>query len=117
LGASLPENILGAHDTNPTGHWEPLRLVNLHEEMLAETGSQWDDWRAFDFSQLPTSRQEHYKTEIARIIREEYGAASIFVLKEPRISRFVWLYIEILQSLNIQLRFVLTNRNPLAVIA
>lgn len=117
LGASLPVNILGANDTNPTGHWEPSRLVKLHDEMLMETGSQWDDWRAFDFSQLPTSRQEHYKTEIIRIIREEYGSASIFVLKEPRISRFVGLYIEILRSLNIQIRIVLTNRNPLAVIA
>lgn len=117
LGASLPVNILGANDTNPTGHWEPSRLVKLHDEMLMETGSQWDDWRAFDFSQLPTSRQEHYKTEITRIIREEYGSASIFVLKEPRISRFVGLYIGILRSLNIQIRIVLTNRNPLAVIA
>ncbi|MND68332.1 hypothetical protein D3C80_597800 [compost metagenome] len=117
LGASLPENILGANDTNPTGHWEPSRLVKLHDEMLMETGSQWDDWRAFDFSQLSLARQEHYKTQITRIIREEYGSASIFVLKEPRISRFVGLYIEILRSLNIEIRIVLTNRNPLAVIA
>ncbi|TPL73974.1 glycosyltransferase [Mesorhizobium sp. B2-3-13] len=117
LGAELPKNMLGANPTNPTGHWEPLRLMELHDRMLAEAGSSWDDWRPFEQTDLGAARLRFYKSEIARLIDEEYGAASLFILKEPRISRLVPLYAEILKRINVEVRYVLTQRNPLAVIA
>lgn len=117
LGAELPKNMLGANPTNEAGHWEPLRLMELHDRMLAEAGSRWDDWRPFDPNDLGAARLRFYKAEIARLIDEEFGTAPFFVLKEPRISRFVPLYSEILKRMNIDVRYVLTQRNPLAVIA
>ncbi|MBZ9997326.1 glycosyltransferase [Mesorhizobium sp. BH1-1-4] len=117
LGAELPKNMLGANPTNPAGHWEPLRLIELHDRMLAEAGSSWDDWRAFNLNDLGAPRLRFYKAEIARLIDEEYGTAPLFVLKEPRISRFVPLYAEILKRMHIDVHYVLTERNPLAVIA
>ncbi|MER9327581.1 glycosyltransferase [Mesorhizobium sp. M0488] len=117
LGAELPKNMLGANPTNPAGHWEPLRLVDLHDRMLAEAGSRWDDWRSFDQADLGSARLRFYKAEIARLLDEEYGSAPFFVLKEPRISRFVPLYAEILERMKVDVRYVLTQRNPLAVIA
>lgn len=117
LGAELPKNMLGANPSNPAGHWEPERLIELHDQMLAAAGSSWDDWRAFDPSDLGAARLRFYKAEIARLIDEEYGSAPLFVLKEPRISRFVPLYAEILKRMRIDARYVLIERNPLAVIA
>jgi hypothetical protein len=117
LGAELPKNMLGANPSNPAGHWEPARLIELHDQMLAEAGSSWDDWRSFDSSDLGASRLRFYKAEIARLIDEEYGSAPLFVLKEPRISRFVPLYTEILKRMRIDVCYVLIQRNPLAVIA
>ncbi|WFP62236.1 rhamnan synthesis F family protein [Mesorhizobium sp. WSM4904] len=117
LGAELPKNLLGANPSNPTGHWEPQRLIELHDQMLAEAGSRWDDWRSFDLNDLGTARLQFYKAEIAKVIDEEYGSASLFVLKEPRISRFVPLYAEILERMHIDVRYTLVSRNPLAVIA
>ncbi|RUX75753.1 glycosyltransferase [Mesorhizobium sp. M7A.F.Ca.US.006.04.2.1] len=117
LGAELPKNLLGANPTNPTGHWEPSKLIALHDQMLAEAGSRWDDWRRFDLSDLSRARSQFYKAEIAHLIDKEYGGASLFVLKEPRISRFVQLYADIFESMKIDLRYVLASRNPLAVIA
>ncbi len=40
LGASLPKNLLGASPGNETGHWEPDRLIGLHDRMLAESWQQ-----------------------------------------------------------------------------
>ncbi|MBZ9768439.1 glycosyltransferase [Mesorhizobium sp. CA6] len=117
LGAELPKNLLGANPTNPTGHWEPSQLIELHDQMLEEAGSRWDDWRSFDLGNLPNARAQFYRAEIARIIDEEYSDASFLVLKEPRISRFVPLYANILKSMKIDVRYVLASRNPLAVIA
>jgi len=87
LGAHLPEHLLGANPTNKAGHWEPERLVNLHDQMLGEAGSCWYDWRAFDPAALPPGRLDHYRAEITRIISEEYGEAPLIVLKDPRICR------------------------------
>jgi hypothetical protein len=117
MGAALPTNLLGANEGNQTGHWEPERLIQLHDRMLAEAGSRWDDWRAFDTASLPDDRRQHYRDEIARIVTEEYGEAPLIVLKEPRISRFVPLYAEILADLGFDVRYVLMLRNPLAVAA
>ncbi|WP_136617634.1 MULTISPECIES: sulfotransferase family protein [Mesorhizobium] len=117
LGAGLPKNMLGANPTNETGHWEPLRLMELHDRMLAEAGSRWDDWRPFEPADLGASRLRFYEAEIGRLIDEEYGSAPLFVLKDPRISRFVPLYADILERMRIDVRYVLIERNPLAVIA
>ncbi|MHB9476237.1 glycoside hydrolase family 99-like domain-containing protein [Mesorhizobium sp. W016] len=117
LGAKLPNDLLGANSTNPTGHWEPLKLIALHDQMLAEAGSRWDDWRSFDLGDLSKARAQFYRGEIARLIDEEYGDAPLLVLKEPRISRFVPLYASIFKSMNIDLQYVLASRNPLAVVA
>ncbi len=117
LGAALPKKILGEGPGNEPGHWEPARLVDLHDEMLAAVGSSWDDFRAFDPADLPDARRVHYRAEITRILREDYGDQPLIVLKEPRICRFAPLYIEILQDLGYEVAFVHMTRNPLAVAA
>ena len=116
LGAALPEHIMGAYRGNEAGHWEPERLVNLHDEMLTEAGSRWDDWRRFDPTALGPERLDHYKSEIARLISEEYEDASLFVLKDPRLCRFVPLYEEVLSGMGVEPRYVLTHRNPVSVL-
>ncbi len=120
LGAALPEHVMGAEyrgrGGNEAGHWEPERLVNLHDEMLAEAGSRWDDWRRFEPTALGPDRLSHYRSEIARLIAEEYDDEPLFVLKDPRLCRFVPLYEEILGEMGIAPRFVLTYRNPVSVL-
>ncbi|QYJ16098.1 hypothetical protein Rxycam_01929 [Rubrobacter xylanophilus DSM 9941] len=116
LGAELPEHVLGARRGNEAGHWEPERLVMLHDEMLTEAGSRWDDWRGFDPASLGKERLAHYREEISRLIEEEYGEARLFVLKDPRICRFVPLYEELLAGMGVAPRFVLTYRNPISVL-
>ncbi len=120
LGAALPEHVMGTEyrgrPGNEAGHWEPERLVDLHDEMLAEAGSHWDDWRRFDPTKLGPERLSHYGSAIARLIAEEYGDASLFVLKDPRLCRFVPLYEEILGGMGIAPRFVLPHRNPVSVL-
>ena len=117
LGAVLPRNVMGARHSNLSGHWEPERLVVLHDQMLSEAGSRWDDWRTFDLTQLGSERLSYYKAEIARLITEEYENASLFILKDPRICRFFPLYVDVLSTLEITPVPFLIFRNPLAVIA
>src|SRR5918997_1578068 len=116
LGATLPEHVVGGVRGNEAGPWGPKRLVDLHVEMLGEMGSRWDDWRSFEPAALGPERLSHYRHEISRLISEEYGDASPFVLKDPRLCRFVPFYEEVLGGLDVEPRFVLPHRNPVAVL-
>jgi hypothetical protein len=114
LGAALPKQPMLSLKNED--HWEPERLVRLHEAMLEEAGSRWDDWRAFDPASLG-KRLDHYKSRIKTILADEYADAQLMVIKDPRMCRFVPLYKDVLAELDITPRFVLLQRNPLAVTA
>ena len=117
LGAALPREIIGPTISNEAGHWEPTPLVYLNDKMLKEAGSRWNDWRQFDVTTLGPERLSFYKSEIKRIIFEEFSNEPLFVLKDPRICRFVALYEEILKGMNVGVRYIHIVRNPLAVSA
>jgi glycosyltransferase involved in cell wall biosynthesis len=116
LGASLPKNILGAGPGNETGHWEPTRLVQYHEQLLAELGSAWHDWSPLDFAGLTPGRRQHIKHDIAAIIQDEYLDADLIVVKDPRICRFAEFFAETLDDRQIETTAIIALRNPLDVI-
>ena len=83
-----------------------IELMSLHDQMLAEAGSRWDDFRPFNITALPEERIQFYRREIERLIIQEYNDEPWFVLKEPRICRFPALYLEVLPDL--ELKFLLS---------
>lgn len=117
LGAALPKTVIAPDGSNPLGYWEPARLVAINDAMLEEAGSHWDDPRHFDFASLDPTRLCHYRREIRTAIEEEYGRATTFVLKDPRICRLVPLYTSVLDDLGIKTSCVLIHRSPSAVIS
>ena len=64
---------------------------------------------------FPPERLDFYKSEIRRLIEEEFGDAPLFVLKDPRICRFVPLYQDILGDMGIDVKYALIHRHPRAV--
>lgn len=114
LGAKLPKHIMAAGPSNEKGHWEPERLVDLHDELLAEAGTRWDDLNRFPTTIAP-ERLAYYKAEIVRILVEEYGDTALSVVKDPRMSRMIPLWLEVLDAMGAQARFVISLRHPLEV--
>jgi len=118
LGAGLPQKLLGAVEgSNLLGHWEPERLIVAHDALLAEAGSGWDDWQPLTFKNLTPERLAYHKDQLRRLISEEYGKEPLFVLKDPRVCRFVPLYRDLLAEMGIAACAVITFRNPLEVAA
>ncbi len=114
LGAALPSRLNGAAPGNESGHWEPMRLVELNDALLAEGGTAWDDWRAFDPQNL-ADRLGHFEGAITEAIRTDFGDAQLLVLKDPRICRMIPLYIRILEKLDVLPVFVVPFRHPIEV--
>ncbi|MEP3477408.1 MAG: glycosyltransferase [Hyphomicrobiales bacterium] len=115
MGAALPQNILGANKGNEAGHWEPEKLIELHDELLTELDSTWADWRSIDLNKASDDRYLYYKNRIQKIIKEEYKDSKLFVLKDPRICQLLPFYSEVLEQSNIKPKIVFQFRNPMDV--
>jgi hypothetical protein len=112
LGAALPTTLMPSNEANAAGFWESLAFMEVNDAMLAEAGSSWDDWTHFDESTLEPDRLAAIEAQIAQTIRAEFGAAPVIVLKDPRIARFVPLYLRVLQSEGFDVRCIHITRNP-----
>lgn len=115
LGAQVAVNLVPVEAANETGHWEPARLVELHDEMLLAVGSRWADWRSLDLGGLSGEALAELERDIKQRLVEEYGSAPLFVLKDPRASRFAALYEGLFKELGIDLRYAVAYRNPIEV--
>ena len=116
-GAALPRTLLEANEADGTGCWEPERLVRYHDRLLSDLGSSWHDWKPLDFPSLPLSDRKTIHSDIKSILADEFGGRRLWVLKEPRICRFVPIYREVLSDMGVALSPVLIFRNPLEVMA
>lgn len=115
VGAGLPRTPLKANAHNETGFWEPEPIVLLHEELLREIGSRWNDVGRVDLSILNPERLRHYKAKIVRILSDQYGDSRVFVVKDPRICLLVPLWVEALKDAGVGVRFVLPLRDATEV--
>jgi len=115
MGAALPKNVMAKHPSNPTGFWEPQKLMELNDRMLEEAGRRWDDWRSVDLQAMGSDRLRFYRSSIRNLLVEEYDDAQLIVLKEPRICRLAAFYEDILTEIGYQAHFIIPIRNPIAV--
>ena len=116
LGASLPKNLMPPDASNPKGYFESSAIVDLHDEMLAALGSSWLDFRRLDPSIFDSMPGAAFKERLLTALRNEYGDAPTFVVKDPRICRFFPLWRSIIESFGAELRVVIMIRNPLEVV-
>ena len=115
LGASLPRHLVPASHSNPTGHWEPARLVDLHQQLLAALGTSWDDWRAPQLRWHEGDAAQAIASKIPQVLAEEYGTAPLIVLKDPRICRTLPYWLPTLEKAGYRTTPVIMVRNPLEV--
>ena len=118
LGADLPTELLEpVPGVNDTGFWESARLVDIHDRMLAAAGSAWDDPREFPAAFFETAAGKGFSDEILGVLEEDFSDSSLFVIKDPRICRFVPFWMSLLENFGAEPLPLLLNRNPLEVAA
>ena len=116
LGADLPEDLMPAVvGNNEAGFWESTAIWRLNDEILASVGSAWSDCRRFDPDWIRSASASDYKERALRILAREFSRSSVFVLKDPRICRFLPFWLEVLQEFDSDTRCAFALRNPLEV--
>ena len=83
--------------------------------MSAAVGSSWLDFRKLDPALFNAAALAPYKTELLLALRREFGHASEFVVKDPRICRFSPFWNDLAGALGAETRVVHVLRNPVNV--
>lgn len=116
-GAASPKSLMEGKPDNERGFWESEAICDVNEAFLARCGSRWDDWRALDLERCPPAVVAEFENRIADTIRVEFGDAETIVIKDPRVSRFVPLYVRTLERMGYRVVFLHALRHPRAVAA
>jgi lipopolysaccharide biosynthesis protein len=117
LGGQLPENLMLPNPANEQGYWESMDLYSIHEELLSRAGTSWDDVLRFPEPWFASEEAKDFQQRILAVLHREFGTAQLFVIKDPRISRLVPLWLAVLRQFESEPGFVLPLRHPLEVAA
>ncbi len=117
LGVHLGRAVSPAGPSNPKGYFENTRVMLLHEEFLASLGSAWEDPRPLAAGWSEEDRLAPWRERLAAILVEEFGGASLWGVKDPRLCRLLPLWLPLLARASVRAVAVLVLRHPLAVAA
>jgi hypothetical protein len=112
LGVDFGDRLAPPAPDNEKGFWEHPEIVALHDKLLQELGSNWED-----DSPLPPGwpRRKETRTiqaSLATIVARDFHKKNLFGIKDPRLSRLVPLWLPIFEKLGITPYFVLMVRHP-----
>lgn len=107
-----PSEVLGASDSNRLGHYEPLPVLELDEELLAELGCSWWAGRPDPAAQL--ARREQFEPRIAAVLEAMLGRSGDrpLAVKEPRVNSLLPLWGPVADGV---LHPVLAVRDPVEI--
>lgn len=110
LGAALPQDLMGPAHGNPLGHFEPSALVALNDRILGSLDRRWNDPRPIPARWFRSRAAYRFLKQITARIRQSYGDAPLFVIKDPRLCRLLPLYLDALDTLDIEPLVILQVR-------
>jgi hypothetical protein len=102
---------------NVDGHWESNAIADFNDELLTSAGTRWDDWLPFNGGWYDSPVRADYERRGAEVLRQEFGDASLFVVKDPRTCRIAPFWFNVLEAEGIEPAIVVIVRNPLEVAA
>lgn len=95
MGVHLGDRLLGATKDNPTGHFEDVSFLRLHENILRGAGGDWDSPPSPARLKKSWSLFRH---DVEFLLQSKSGRNNWWGWKEPRTSLFLWLYKDILRE-------------------
>jgi glycosyltransferase involved in cell wall biosynthesis len=112
LGCALPGDLLGANESNPTGHWESLRAIEINDGLLYALGRSWDDVRKLPADWMQRPEAEVARLQIRAFLDREFSSANLWLLKDPRLCRLAPLWLEVAEELGVDIRVIIPVRHP-----
>ena len=115
LGVLPPRTTMPPDVSNTSGYGESMRFWGFHERLLRDVGSRWDSCTSLDAAMREWSTAADWKGECRQLLREEFGDAPRFVLKDPRLCRIMPFWLDVLAAEAVRPLAILVFRNPMEV--
>jgi trans-aconitate methyltransferase len=116
LGVTTGDRLVVAReDTNSRGYWEHKDVVRIDDELLLALHSSWHDTRSLPADWWRQGNVAAYRAQLRAVIKRDFPAASLWLLKDPRMCRLLPLWRELLSECGAEPRFVLSLRHPMEV--
>ena len=116
-GARLPSNLLLPQADNPHGFFESDAIVRLHDEILAEVDSSWDDPSPWTPSKLASIRRAGFRHRLWEVLRVDMPGSGPLLVKDPRLCRLLPVWQDLAEERGFETRYVLVVRHPMEVAA
>nr|WP_246121003.1 glycosyltransferase [Luteimonas granuli] len=112
VGAVLGEDLMPPTADNPKGYFENTRVVAAHEHLFDALAMAWDDPRPMpsDWNEGPVA--EHVREALADVVRTLAANDSTVVVKDPRSSRTMPLWLDAARSADTRPGALLMVRHP-----
>ncbi|MDE2307763.1 MAG: hypothetical protein KGJ97_05660, partial [Xanthomonadaceae bacterium] len=117
LGVELGTRLMPPGPDNPQGFWENLDAVQIDERLLAGLDRRWDDPREMPGGWRQSAPAEAARSAIRAWLDAEFSRSRLWAVKDPRLSRCVDVWTEVLAERGIRPVFLLVARHPEEVAA
>ncbi len=115
LDIHLGDDFLEAKPDNPTGYWENRQIVALNERILEAFGLHWHSIERITGSQWRDIDLEPFRSEATRVLRNQFLHHPVWGFKDPRTILLLPFWRPLLESLDVDDRYIVAIRNPLSV--
>jgi hypothetical protein len=115
LGAAAPQHLMAPNADNERGFWESPVVVDLNDAILAAGGSDWKDWRRFNFAKIHKVEADALRARAKEALAEEFGDVGFAVVKDPRMCRLMPFWRPVFADAKWSVRALLPIRSPLEV--
>ena len=115
-GVDFGEHLMKATPgVNEKGFWEHIDIAEIHDQLLLELGSSWDDVRPLPPTWEKTSEAQRAMQSLRAVIDRDFSNIQLWGIKDPRLCRLLPLWHILLSEMDIDAGYVITLRHPVEV--
>jgi hypothetical protein len=113
---SLGNNLMPPQEgVNDKGFWEDNDLNALNVEMLHSISTSWYSLAPIEAEDIKSLKNSDYFERAVALIKSKLKKSRAFGLKDPRLSKLLPFWKEVLNAIRAEKYFIIVIRNPLSV--
>jgi hypothetical protein len=116
LGVELGDSLIQSAYDNPKGFWEDRNIVGINEALLAISGQTWDSAGLDENVDFYGEEYEQLRNEARSYIQEVFISKELWGFKDPRTALLLGFWLPLLEEMGVSISFVVSVRNPAAVV-
>ena len=116
LGVELGDKLIPTmQEVNAKGFWEDKDINSLNIEMLSALNTDWLNLRPIENSDVIFLRNKGFSLRATVLLQEKMDLSPIFGLKDPRITKLLPFWTDVIDHSQLDAHFVIAVRHPLSV--